>query len=145
MLTTKTITYTDPQFPLSFAIRNAVFVQEQGIPLHLELDSYDPEALHIILFSEKQCIGSVRVCFPSKDQAKIGRLAVLKECRGLKGGKILMEAVDDLCISKGIKSAILHAQVQVVGFYGKLGYSVLGDEAFEEDGVMHRLMEKKYD
>ena len=33
----------------AFAVRKAVFVEEQGVPVHLEIDEYDDTAFHFIV------------------------------------------------------------------------------------------------
>ena len=65
-----------------FAIRNTVFVQEQQVPLDLEMDEFDAMALHFIARKNQEAIGTARVVFKdSGATAKIGRVAVLKPAR----------------------------------------------------------------
>jgi predicted GNAT family N-acyltransferase len=66
------------------------------------------------------------------------RFAVLKAERGKGYGlKILQQMILDLSYLKGIK--YLHAQVQVVEFYEKVGFKKIG-EKFDEVGIMHYKM-----
>lgn len=66
------------------------------------------------------------------------RFAVLKAERGKGYGlKILQQMILDLSCLKGKK--YLHAQVQVVEFYEKVGFKKIG-EKFDEVGIMHYKM-----
>ena len=66
------------------------------------------------------------------------RFAVLMSERGNGYGlKILNHMIKDLSNVKELK--YLHAQVQVVGFYEKVGFKKIGDE-FDEVGIMHFKM-----
>jgi predicted GNAT family N-acyltransferase len=46
----------------AYAIRHAVFVEEQGIPAELEIDDYDPIAEHALAFVDGQCVASRGSC-----------------------------------------------------------------------------------
>ena len=66
------------------------------------------------------------------------RFAVLKQYRGKGFGyKILNAMLKHLDKKTSIK--YLHAQVQVVGFYEKIGFEKVGD-IFDEVGIMHYKM-----
>jgi predicted GNAT family N-acyltransferase len=45
----------------AYAIRHAVFVEEQGIPAELEIDAYDPIAEHALAFMDGQCVATARI------------------------------------------------------------------------------------
>jgi predicted GNAT family N-acyltransferase len=60
---------------------------------------------------------------------KVSRLAVLKEYRQFGLGRELMLEVEKY-MSGTLK---LHAQIQAIGFYERLGYAADG-ERFDEDG-----------
>ena len=66
------------------------------------------------------------------------RFAVLNYKRGKGYGlKILNFMIKDLLNNNNIK--YLHAQVQVVGFYEKVGFKKIGEQ-FDEVGIMHYKM-----
>jgi predicted GNAT family N-acyltransferase len=78
-----------------FAIRRDVFVGEQKVPLEYELDEYDQTALHFLALNNKQPVGAARVIFKDEGMtAKIGRVAVLKQARGLGIGRAIMQAIE---------------------------------------------------
>jgi predicted GNAT family N-acyltransferase len=44
-------------------IRNEVFVQEQGIPIELDLDGWDDNSYHALAYDNNQVVGVARLVF----------------------------------------------------------------------------------
>ncbi len=123
-------------------VRLNVFVGEQKVDFSLEQEENDDTAIHYIAYNEEgKGIGTCRL-LEEENQMHLGRLAVLKEYRGMHVGKKLLEAVekDPSVLKKG--KIVLHAQLHAKGFYEKCGYQPIGD-VFYEAGIAHVLMEKK--
>lgn len=120
-------------------IRETVFVREQGVPLELEWDGQDPLYQHVLAWSDQgEPIGTGRLYQEGK-QARIGRMAVLKEHRGRGVGRALLSTLLDLARAQGMTKAYLAAQVHAVGFYERQGFQVTG-ALFEDAGIPHRSM-----
>jgi len=123
-------------------IREQVFIQEQGVPVELEWDDMDENALHVLAEAtsndEILAIGTARIII-KKEQAYIGRMAILPEWReqGI-GTKILQLCIDE-CLHRGVKNIILNAQVYVLPFYQKAGFKISSDE-FLDAGIPHKRM-----
>lgn len=125
-----------------FHIRTVVFVDEQKVSLQEELDGLDPEADHYLLTVDGKATATARVRYP-ESIAKIERVAVLKGQRGLNIGRRLMEyIINDIQQNPAIKVMKLGAQVQVVEFYEKLGFTCYGDE-FLDAGIRHKWMKRE--
>ena len=122
----------------AFAIRMRVFVREQGVPAEIELDEDDSHAIHLLALASGRAIGTARIVL-KPDGAKIGRMAVLKSCRGLGVGPKLLKHALAVAHRHGAGRIYLHAQVPVIGFYEKLGFSCTGP-VFDEAGIPHRKM-----
>lgn len=123
-------------------VRLNVFVGEQKVDFAIEQEENDDEAIHYIAYDDYgKGIGTCRL-LKEDDCMHLGRLAVLKECRGMHVGESLLRAVekDPAVIKKGKIS--LHAQLHAKGFYEKCGYHAAGD-IFYEAGIAHVYMEKK--
>ena len=69
------------------AIRYEVFVDEQNVPEELEIDGFDGEAKHVLTFVDGVPMGTGRIL----SDGHIGRVAVLKNYRGLGIGKSIMK------------------------------------------------------
>lgn len=124
----------------AFAIRKRVFVDEQGVDEALEIDSHEAASRHLLALSGDLPVGTLRVRLVEAGRvAKIERVAVLSEARGLRVGRALMVEALDLARAAGARTARLHAQVQAQAFYRRLGFASEG-AAFIEDGLPHVVM-----
>ena len=125
----------------ALAVRRAVFVEEQGVPEHLEVDGNDDSATHFVAYDGDRPVGTARLRPYDDSTAKVERVAVLETERGAGIGRRVMDAVETAAADAGYESVVLHAQVPVVGFYERLGYEVTSEE-FEDAGIPHREMRK---
>lgn len=125
----------------AFAVRTKVFVEEQGIPLHVEYDVYDSTATHFVLYEEDEAVGAARLRIVEEGIAKIERVSVLQTQRGKKLGALIMKEIEKHAITININKLKLHAQSYTVPFYEKLGYTVTSPEFMDAD-IPHRAMEK---
>jgi YbgC/YbaW family acyl-CoA thioester hydrolase len=127
------------------AIRTAVFVDEQKVPLALERDAADDTAVHALA---RNCLGRAvgtgRLLAAEAPQqpARIGRMAVSRELRGANIGRALLQALMAAAGRRGDAEVMLHAQVSAIGFYRRAGFAAHG-ERFEEAGIGHLEMRRK--
>lgn len=120
------------------AVREAVFVREQGVPLELELDAQDPECLHVLARDAGgRPIGTGRLT-PART---LGRMAVLTEWRGKGVGAAMLEALTALAVAQRWRTIELHAQVDAIGFYARHGYLPFGPR-YLEAGIEHQSMRR---
>jgi predicted GNAT family N-acyltransferase len=118
------------------AIRNTVFVEEQGVPPDLEWDGLDEHAYHVMaIAADGTPIGTGRLL----QDAHIGRLAVLKQWRGKGVGGALLDILLVIANKMGYEEVRLHAQTRVLEFYLRRGFESQGEE-FMEAGIPHILM-----
>ena len=123
------------------AIRARVFVEEQGVPVELELDELDATADHFLALVEDEPMGAGRL-LRSGDIGILGRLAVLKQARGTGVGLALVKAIEDRAIELGLSAIELHSQTQACGFYERIGYRRYGEEDYDA-GIPHVWMRKQ--
>jgi len=122
-------------------IRKRVFVEEQGISETLEIDGNDSSALHMIVKNGDIAVGTARVRFLSKQQAKMERMAILKSSRGSGIGKGIIAFLEEELKKRGIEQIVLHSQYYVIDFYKKCGYKETGLPFLDAD-IKHITMEK---
>ncbi len=120
-------------------IRLQVFVEEQGVPVAMEWDEFDPDAWHAIAKLNDQVVGTGRLILPTNDRiqtAKIGRMAVLKNhrCQGI--GQQILRALIQKGKEKGAQACILHARTHAIPFYAAEGFEPNGP-IFDEAGIPH--------
>jgi len=117
-------------------IRKMVFVQEQGVPEHLEWEADDLVATHLL--ANHAAYGAVG-CARLLASGQIGRMAVLAEYRKQGIGSALLKKA--IIITKVMKypDVFLHAQLSAMNFYQRFGFVAEGEE-FQEAGIPHIVM-----
>lgn len=121
-------------------LREAVFINEQHVPVALEWDGHDTEAVHVLaLDADAQAIGTGRL-LQADDSGHIGRMAVLPPWRHQGVGTALLGALVSIAQSLGLKRVELDAQTQALGFYEAQGFSTFGD-IFMDAGILHQRMQ----
>jgi predicted GNAT family N-acyltransferase len=118
------------------AIRTKVFVEEQGVSVDVEQDGKDPVSWHVVAVDERgTAVGTGRLM----PDGHIGRLAVVRELRGLGIGAGMLEALVAIAAAQGIREIALNAQAHAVPFYEGHGFQVRGDLFYEAE-IPHRRM-----
>lgn len=126
-------------------IRKEVFVQEQQVPVDLEIDEFDildENAHHILIEVEGTQAATGRLIFYKDNAAKLQRIAVRKAYRGQGLGAVLIIALEELARELGLTKSVLDAQCHAEAFYQKLGYTTVSTEPFDDAGIPHVRMEK---
>ena len=141
---------TVPEVADAYRVRHEVFVTEQGVPRHLEIDEYDDDADHFIAYDDAglpvaagrlvvEPAGFEGAPASTSPVGHLGRLAVLKEARGTGLGVGLVQAIEQRAVARGLTQVALSAQTQAIGFYERLGYTAHGDD-LDDAGLPHRWM-----
>jgi predicted GNAT family N-acyltransferase len=128
----------------AFAVRHAVFVEEQGVDEALEYDDHDAAAIHFVADDDGEPIGAARLRGVEDGVAKVERVAVLEPRRGEGIGQELMATVEATARRRGFAALKLHSQTHAAEFYRDLGYEQHGS-TFEEAGISHVEMRKRLD
>lgn len=142
------------------AVRETVFVREQSVPIEEEWDALDPDCVHAIARdTDGSPIGTGRLvppeavvhgwtaresgaAAPDSAEARIGRMAVLRDWRGRGVGAALLTALMDEARRRGWPEVGLHAQVSAIDFYAAHGFEPYG-ERFREAGIEHQSMRRR--
>lgn len=138
------IAASEEQREAAFTVRKKVFVEEQGVPLSLEIDDFDRTASHFVVYERSAAIAAGRIRNTSESVGKVERVCVLKEYRGQHLGVLVMNALEEHAKKTGIQKIVLNAQSYAIPFYEKLGYTVTSPEFMDAD-IPHRAMEKEID
>lgn len=116
-------------------IRQHVFIEEQAVPVSLEWDEHDQDAIHILVQDTNgQAVGTARLL----NDGHIGRMAVLKDWRDQGVGSAMLQVLLEYCESHQL-SPFLDAQTHAIGFYKKSGFKIMGTE-FLDAGIPHHHM-----
>lgn len=127
------VNWPDTSTQLS-AIRRRIFIDEQGVPADLEWDGLDATAMHARATSlAGEVIGTARLL----PDGQIGRMAVLREWRGLGVGTAMLQCL--IACAPAKERLFLNAQTSAESFYRRNGFEPEG-EIFMEAGIPHIRM-----
>lgn len=130
------------------AIRQVVFVEEQAVPLHIEWDTEDATATHLLAYLKsdiefKTPIGCARLLTKTLERkqiiGKIGRMAVLKDYRGFGVGKALLQKAVAIHFSHGLQTIQLSAQLHAIAFYLSAGFEIIS-ATYRDANIPHKDM-----
>ncbi|MGK0247655.1 MAG: putative GNAT family N-acyltransferase [Oleispira sp.] len=131
-----TVTWDDAHSELRL-IRQKVFIEEQQIPEELEWDSGDQIAIHFLGKEGNRPVACARLF---KD-GKLGRLAVLKDCRGNGWGRRILQAAEQHLLDQKKSKLYLDSQANSYQFYFNNGYRPTDNMCWDA-GIPHIQMEK---
>jgi YbgC/YbaW family acyl-CoA thioester hydrolase len=131
----------------AFALREEVFVNEQGFALEIEQDAFDATSVHAVAYNRLGKPLATGRLLPShglegKTCSKIGRVAVHRVLRGSHFGAEIMSVLTATAKARGDAEVILHSQCNAQNFYLKQGFTARGSP-FDEEGMLHIEMVKK--
>lgn len=118
-------------------LRRRVFVEEQSVPVELELDEHDFSARHWLAWYGQEPVGTVRLL----SDGHIGRMAVAADYRERGIGRALLHHALEGALEMGLTKVELAAQLQAIDFYRKEGFKPVGG-LFVDAGIDHQRMER---
>lgn len=124
----------------AFAIRHAVFCDEQQVEPALEFDGLDDHCRHYLAKNGTVAMGTARIRDTGDGLIKIERVAVLAPDRGQGIGRALMVRTIEDARAAGAATIAIHAQCHAEEFYQALGFRRIG-HVFDEAGIPHVRME----
>ncbi len=143
----------DAGLAAAHALRLAVFVDEQGVPVEEEIDDLDTAetTTHVLVRDRErggEVVGTGRLLTdPGRPgEVHVGRVAVAAVARGTGAGAAVMRALEEVALAehavpgqdgRPVVRVLLSAQVQAIGFYERLGYAVSGP-VYLDAGIDHR-------
>ena len=117
-------------------IRHQVFVEEQKVPVELEIDEFDKSAVHWLAFSQGDNAVATARLLPD---GRVGRMAVLKPFRNKGVGSAVIRQIIKYAIRENVPELTLSAQRKAIPFYEGFGFQSEGD-FYEDAGIPHKEM-----
>lgn len=114
-------------------IRRDVFIKEQHVPEDMEWDDDDKSSEHWLAELDSKPVATLRIT----NNHQIGRVAVIAAHRNKGIGQALVQAA---MAAHPKRDFWIHAQLQALPFWQKLGFLVEGTP-FEEAGIAHTRMQ----
>lgn len=124
----------------AIALRQSIFVDEQGVDAREDHDGRDGQATHLVALRDGTVVGTCRL-LADGEVIKLGRMAVAASLRrrGI-AGRLLAEG-ERWARGRGAARIVLHAQLYARALYATAGYRTVGP-TFMEAGIEHVRMER---
>lgn len=150
----------------AFAVRRAVFMDEQGYENEFDGIDDNPSCVHVTLYIDGELAGCSRL-FPelleralapespqsptctfeegvtARETYLLGRVAVMPAFRRRGLASVIIAASDEAAREAGAKLVKLHAQEYAHDLYAKQGYRQISDVDYEDEGQPHLWMAKR--
>ena len=107
------------------AIREQIFVVEQGIPRELEQDGQDAASIHVLALYDGAPAATGRLTMTSDREGVLARIAVLPDYRGKGLGKRVVQRLEALARREGLATVSLKPHHYLEDFYQKMGYATV--------------------
>ena len=101
----------------------------------------EKEDVLIGAFEDDRILGCCLLTKMDDKTMRLRQMAVPNNMQGKGIGRALMVFAENIARDLGYSKLIMHARKTALGFYGKLGYAVVGEE-FQEVTIPHFVMEK---
>jgi len=125
---------------LSQKIRREVFVEEQDIPLELDLDGKDANSYHSLAYNDNLLVGVARLTLHKDKVGILARVAIKKSYRGKGIATKLVESLVATAKQLSLKAIDIHAHEYLKQYYEAFGFNYI--KAVEKVGN-HQLIEMR--
>jgi predicted GNAT family N-acyltransferase len=131
---------TEKELNDAFSVRRTVFIDEQHVPEEEEIDQYENDATHVVVYDNEQPVGAGRLRIVD-NIGKAERICILSTHRKLGAGKLIMNKIEETAKNKGLSKMKLNAQTHAEKFYMNQGYDTISG-VFMDAGIPHVTMIK---
>ena len=138
----KIIDYGTPEYRQMIKLRDDLLRKPLGLSFTKEELEKEKENMLIGAFDDDDILGCCMLVEQDPTTVRLRQMAVLNDLQGKGIGKALTIFAENIARDHGYKIMNMHARKNVVGFYEKMGYKVIGDE-FIEITISHFVMEKE--
>jgi len=138
----KIIDHGTPEYQQMVKLRDDILRKPLGLTFTPEELEQEKENMLIAAFEDERMLGCCMLVEQRPDVVRLRQMAVLNDLQGKGIGRALMNFAENLARDRGYKIISMHARKNVVGFYERMDYKVIGSE-FVEITIPHYVMEKK--
>lgn len=112
----------------AYSVRVQGMNRQYHISLREEFDEHDCEGTrYIVLLDDGYPVATCRFYENDKDSVTLGRVVVLPEYRGRKLGFLVVNEAEKWIKESGYREIRIDSRVEAVGFYERLGFSLVDD------------------
>ena len=122
-------------------LRSQVLREPLGLRFTIEELEKEKDDILIAAFEDDDLLGCCIISILDRTTFRLRQMAVLSSFQRKGIGASLLNYVENIARDKGCIKIMMHARLTAIGFYQRMGYTVVGN-VFEELGIPHRYMEK---
>lgn len=112
----------------AYSVRIQGMNRQHHLSLRDEFDDHDGDGTrYIVILDDGYPVATCRFYEIDKECARVGRVVVLPEYRGMKLGNMVVLEAEKWIRECGYKQIALDSRDIAVGFYEKLGFEVVDD------------------
>ena len=138
----KIIDHGTAEYRQMVKLRDDILRKPLGLGFTPEELETEKDNMLIAAFEEERMLGCCMLVEEQPGTVRLRQMAVLNDLQGKGIGRALMNFAENLARDRGYRIVVMHARVNAVGFYEKVGYKVQGDQ-FVEVTIPHYVMEKQ--
>ncbi len=137
----KIIDHGSAEYQLMVKLRDDILRKPLGLSFTPEELESEKNNMLIAAFEEERILGCCMLLEEKDGSIRLRQMAVLNDLQGKGVGRALMNFAENLARDRGFRSIRMHARLNAVGFYEKVGYKIKGEQ-FTEVTIPHYVMEK---
>lgn len=135
------IDHNTPEYAQMVSLRHQLLRKPLGLEFSAEELEKEKEDILIGCFDDGRIVGCCILTNKGNKTIRLRQMAVIAGLQGKGIGKVLIQFAENIARDRGFKKIMMHARKSAIGFYEKMGYTIMGTE-FEEVNLPHFLMEK---
>ena len=137
----KMIDYGTQEYNQMIQLRMEMLRKPLGLTFTKEDLEKEKDDVLMGAFEDDKILGCCLLTKIDDKTVRLRQMAVPNNLQGKGIGRALMVFAENIAHDLGYQKLIMHARKTALGFYGKLGYNISGDE-FTEVTIPHFIMEK---
>ena len=138
----KIIDHGSAEYYQMVKLRDDILRKPLGLGFTPEELETEKDNMLIAAFEDEDILGCCMLVEEKSDTVRLRQMAVLNDLQGKGIGRALMNFAENIARDRGYKIINMHARINAVGFYEKMGYKI-SSEQFTEVTIPHYVMEKK--
>ena len=137
----KIIDHGSAEYQDMVQLRDEVLRKPLGLIFTPEELEEEKENMLIAAYEDEVILGCCMLVEEDQKAVRLRQMAVSNTLQGKGIGRALMNFAENIARDRGYRFIRMHARMNAIGFYEKVGYVKKGDE-FMEVTIPHYLMEK---
>jgi ribosomal protein S18 acetylase RimI-like enzyme len=138
----KILDYGSFEYRQMVKLRDDILRKPLGLGFTPQELEQEKDNMLIAAFEEDDILGCCMLVEENTETVRLRQMAVLNNLQGKGIGRALMSFAENIARDRGYRKLSMHARVNAIGFYEKMGYKVASAE-FTEVTIPHYVMEKK--